>query len=114
MKIKETIHQKVAVLTLKGKLMGPPGTMELYEAVNNLLSDGVFRFVLDLKRVTWINSLGIGTIMKCLSTVKKADGQIHLANISEKVNSVFAMSQLTKVFTIHEQVENAVDVLNKS
>ena len=88
MKIKETIHQKVAVLSLRGKLMGPPATQELNESVVALINDGVIRIVLDLSHVNWINSLGIGSIMKCLTSIRKADGHFHLAGLTEKVQSV--------------------------
>jgi len=113
MKIKETIHQKVAVLSLRGKMMGPPATSDLHERIDSLLENGVSRIVLDLKHVSWINSLGLGALVKSYSAVQQAKGQLHLVRLSEKVRSVMVMSQLTKVFIIHESVEAAVEELNK-
>ncbi len=113
MKIKETIFQKVAVLSLRGKLMGPPATTKLYDDIVNLIENGVTRIVLDFKHLNWINSLGMGSIVKSYSVVQKANGHIHLVGLGEKVRSVFVMSQLTKVFTIHDSVEDAVEELNK-
>ena len=113
MKIKESIHQKVAVLSLRGKLMGPPATNELFERVTLLMEDGVSRIVFDLKHVNWINSLGVGAIVKCYSAVQKGNGHLHLVGLSEKVRSVFVLSQLTKVLTIHDKTDEAVEELNK-
>lgn len=114
MKIKETMYQKVAVLSLRGNLMGPPESDKLFENVKGLIEDGVTRVVFDLKHVNWINSLGVGSIMKCFMTLKEAKGSLHLVSLTEKVRSIFVMSQLTKVFVIHEKVEQAVEQLNNT
>ncbi len=114
MKIKETIHRKVAVLTLRGKLMGPPDTTEFYQQIEQLLEEGVSRIVVDMHNVNWINSIGVGTLMKCLKLVQRADGHLHLANLSDKVQSIFAMSQLTKVFSIHNDVDAGIKELNQT
>ncbi len=114
MKIKEKMHQKVAVLTIKGKLMGPPATIKLVEDVEELIQDGVKRVVLDLKHVNWINSMGVGSILKALSRLNKAGGVLHLVGLTEKVRSVFMMSQLTKIIPINETVNEAIEELNKN
>jgi len=114
MKIKETINKKVAVLSIHGNLMGPPDTIDLYERVRDLTENGVFRIILDLKHVKWINSLGVGAIMHALSIIQKVDGQLHLANLTDKVRSVFVMSQLNKLFEIHESIDEGVKVLNNT
>ena len=112
MKIKETFYRKVAVLSLRGKLMGPPASTDLYEKVTALLEEGVTRIVFDLGHVNWINSLGVGAIVKCFTAVNSAKGALHLVKLTDKVRSVFVMSQLTKIFKIHDSVENAVEELN--
>jgi len=114
MKIKETLYQKTAVLSLRGKLMGPPASTKLYEDVINLLENGVIRIVFDLSHVNWINSLGVGAIVKCYTAVEKYKGLLHLVGLTEKVKSIFVMSQLTKIFTIHDSVDNAVAELNNT
>lgn len=113
MKIKDSIHQKVAVLAISGSLMGPPDTNELIEKIENLIQNGIFRIVIDFKHVKWINSLGVGSIMRCRSMVEKTEGWMHLSGLTEKVRSVFVMAQLTKVFTIHESVDEAIEALNQ-
>jgi len=112
MKIRENIIQRVAVLTVIGKLMGPVESNKLHESVKNLISEGVFRIVLDLSHVNWINSIGVGSIMRCYTEMAAVHGSLHLTGLSEKVRSVFIISQLTRVFTIHENVYDAVNVLN--
>jgi anti-anti-sigma factor len=113
MKIKESIHQKVAVLAINGTLMGPPHTNELVENLEHLIENGIFRIVIDFKHVKWINSLGVGSIMRCRSIVERAEGWLHLSGLTDKVRSVFVMAQLTKVFEIHDSSDEAVEALNQ-
>ena len=84
MKIKETLYQKVAVLSLRGKLMGPPASTKLYDDVVNLLENGVIRIVFDLSHVNWINSLGVGAIVKCYTAIEKYKGLLHLVLRDER------------------------------
>ena len=113
MKIKEKMHQKVAELELHGKLMGPPETARLVNIVSNLLEDGVSRIVINMKHVNWINSLGLGSIVKCITAVRDEKGVLHLSGLTEKVRSLFMMSQLIKIVTIHEKAEEAIETLNE-
>jgi anti-sigma B factor antagonist len=114
MKIKESIHQKVAVLSLRGKLMGPPETTHLFRDVQELIADGVTRVVLDLGHVNWINSMGVGAIMKSYAELNKTDGELRLVGLTQKVHSVFMMTQLTRVLAIHNTIEEAVEELNET
>jgi anti-anti-sigma factor len=113
MKIKESIHQKVAVLSLRGNLMGPPESTKLYEHVRNLIDDGISRIALDLQYVSWINSLGVGAIMQCYKSLNQVDGNLRLIGLTEKVQSIFMMTQLTKVLTINTSVKEAIEELNQ-
>lgn len=113
MKIKETIHQKVAVLTLKGSLMGPPESVKLYGDVKGLVEDGFKRIVFDFSGVNWMNSLGVGSVMKCLTLLNNKEGYLYLVGLTDKVKSVFMVTQLLKVFVIKESVEEAINELNE-
>ncbi len=95
------------------KLMGSPETKELYNEVCLLIQDGVIRVVFDLTHLNWINSMGMGMIMKCLTTLNKANGHLRLVGLSEKTRSVFIMTQLINVFVFHDSVDSAVEELNK-
>jgi anti-sigma B factor antagonist len=114
MKIREAIHQKVAVLSLRGNLMGPPESTKLYEHVSNLIDDGISRIALDLQHVSWINSLGVGAIMQCFKALNEVDGHLRLVGLTEKVHSIFMMTQLTKVLMINTSVDEAIQELNQT
>jgi len=108
MNIKEKMHGDVAVVALKGNLMGEPDTTEVREKVYSLLQDDMKKIVLDLGKVKWINSSGLGSLIAAMTSVKNKGGEMRLANITEKVESVFMITQLIKVFKTYETVDRAV------
>jgi anti-anti-sigma regulatory factor len=54
----------------------------------------------------------VGSIMKCLTSIKNIEGYLYLVGLTEKVKSIFVVTQLIKVFTIKDSVEEAVEELN--
>jgi anti-sigma B factor antagonist len=109
MKFKDKIQRDVGVLSLKGKLMGYPETDQLYDEVRGFLGQGIKKILIDLNGVSWMNSMGVGSLMRCFATVKNNNGDIHLARLTEKTRSIFVMMQLIRVFDIHETVEEGID-----
>ncbi len=109
MKIKDKIEDGIGVLTLKGKLMGYPETDDLYTEMKSFLGQKVNRIVIDLNGVSWMNSMGVGSLMRCLTTIRNAQGDVRLARMGEKARNVFVITQLISIFKIFETVEEAVD-----
>jgi anti-sigma B factor antagonist len=108
MNIKEKMYDDVAVVALKGNLMGEPDTTDVREKIYSLLQDDVKKVVLDLGKVKWINSSGLGALIAAMTSVKNKGGDLRLANVTEKVESVFMITQLIKVFKTYETVDRAV------
>ncbi len=109
MKILTDVKHGVVVLTPKGNLMGAPETEEFREAIKQQLQVGATKFVIDLKSVKWMNSLGLGSLISAYTSVKNKDGLMVIANVSEKVESVFMITQLIKVFQNYKSVDEALD-----
>lgn len=107
MQIKVTFKDSVAVISLKGDLMGDPETTELREHIYGLISDGFLQVVVDVGKVKWINSSGLGALISSLTSVKSKGGDLRIANLSEKVKNLFVITQLVKVFKTYESVDRA-------
>jgi len=114
MKIKEKIENHVAVLSLSGKMMGGPETTALHDHIRGLLNDGINKVVVDLGGVKWINSSGLGVLMAAMTTLKNADGQLKLANVTEKVESLLMITQLMRIFETYDSVERAVSAMTEN
>ncbi len=108
MTIKETIQGDVVILSLKGNLMGEPETSELRDKIKGLLTDGFLKIVLDASGVKWMNSSGLGAIISALTSVNNKGGDIRIAHVTEKIKSLFMITQLIKVFKTFDSNERAV------
>jgi anti-sigma B factor antagonist len=107
MKIKDKIEDGIGILTLKGKLMGYPETDELHDEMKSFLGQKINKIVIDLNGVSWMNSMGVGALMRCLTTIRNAEGDLRIARMSEKARSVFVITQLISIFKIFETVDEA-------
>jgi len=108
MTLKEKMHGSVPVISLKGNLIGEPDTENVRDKIYSLLQEGFNNIVIDMKGVRWISSSGLGTLIAALTSVRNKSGDLRLSNITEKVESLFAITQLVKVFKTYETVDRAV------
>ena len=108
MQIKEKIEKGVAIVSLKGDLLGEPDTTNIREKVRTLISGSVKNVILDLGGVNYMTSSGLGTLISTLTTTRNAGGDLRLARVEGKVQNLFVMTQLVKVFDTYETVDEAV------
>ena len=108
MKIIENMEGNVAVLTLKGKMMGGPEMKDLHDHVKSLMSEGSKNVVIDLSKVKWLNSSGLGALMGALTTLRGEGGDLKLANVSDKIQSLLMITKLMSIFETYETIEKAV------
>jgi len=114
MKIKEKIENQVAVLSLSGKMMGGPETTALHDHIRGLMNDGIKKVVIDLGGVKWINSSGLGVLMAAMTTLKNSEGQMKLANVTEKVESLLMITQLMRIFDTYDSIDRAVAAMSEN
>jgi len=108
MQIKEKIENDVAILTMKGDLLGEPDTTNVRDKIHSLVSDDVKKVVIDLGGVNYMNSSGLGTLISALTTMRNAEGELCLARVGKKVQNLFVITQLVKVFDTYETVDRAL------
>ncbi len=108
MQIKEKMEDDVAVITLKGDLLGEPDTTNIRDKVHSLVNDDVKHVVIDLGGVNYMNSSGLGTLISALTSVRNSGGDLRLARVGGKVQNLFVMTQLVKVFDTYETVDRAL------
>lgn len=107
----EKIINGVAVITLKGKLMGGEDTNEVHEKVKHLISESTKNVVIDLSKIKWLNSQGLGMLMACLTSVKNAGGDLKISGATERVKSILMVTRLITIFKNFETVDEAVNSL---
>ena len=108
MSVKEKIVGDVAVLTVSGKLMGGSETWDVHTKVKSLIADGVKKVVVDLSKVRWMNSQGLGMLMSCHTSLKNSDGKLKIASATDKVKSLFMITQMITIFDTSDNAASAV------
>lgn len=108
MALKEKIEENIAVLTVSGKLMGGDETREVHEKVKSLIADGLKKVVIDLSKVKWLNSSGLGMLISCLTSLSNAGGGLKIAGATDRVNSLFMITKLITVFETFETTDRAI------
>lgn len=96
-----------AVISFKGKLMGGPDAKDFHDAVNNILESGKKNVIIDLSEVKFVNSSGLGNIVRCFGTVKDAGGQLKLSGVTDKIEGLLSITRLNSVFDQYSTVEEA-------
>ena len=110
-KVIDKTTDAVAVLVLEGKLTGLEGRGVIQEKVRESTKGKIDNVVLDLHRVTWIDSTGLGELIASLSSIKKKGGNLVLTNIQSPVQSLLKMTNLDQIFQTYGSVEEAVNDL---
>ena len=80
----------------------------LRERLNDLVGDGHHHLVVDMEHVDFLDSTGLGVLVGGLKRVRSHDGSLRLVCTQEKILKVFRITGLTKVFPIHDTVDEAV------
>ena len=98
----------VAVATLSGDAMGGPDGSALLDRLHALRADGVRRVVVDLGGVDHMNSSGLGMLIGALTSARNAGGDLKLAAVPRRVQTLLSVTRLTDVFETHDTAEAAV------
>lgn len=94
MEIRERHEDGVTILDLEGQLtLGDPTRM-LKREVDRLVELGIRRVVLDLEKVPYIDSTGLGEIVRSHTTLARRGGELRITNMNEKVHKLFALTRI--------------------
>lgn len=108
LKIKERTRDGIVILELHGKLMGGPDAATFNDTLKTLLHEGHRNVLVDLGKINWVNSTGLGILISGYSTVKKSGGDLKLLHVSDRIESIFMVSKLHTVFMSFSDEDEAV------
>ena len=109
MRISEKSHGEVTILTISGKMMIDAKSTDLHKYIKDLIDKNQTKIVIDLGKVTWFASVGLGAILASYTSLKNAGGNLKLARSTRKIRSVLFFTQLIKVLEDYDTVKEAVD-----
>lgn len=96
------------VLTVSGRITLGEGNVMLREIVGELADKGHKRIVLNLADVNYIDSSGLGELVKAHTTVRNKGGELKLASVNKRVNDLLQLTHLSAVFDIHNDEASAL------
>ena len=108
MKISKKPEGDIMVLHLSGKIMGGPDYEKFHGEVKTLISEGYVDILLNLNKVSWINSTGLGILVTAYHTVKKNDGRLKICSVSERIDNILNVTQLKLVFETSDDCDEAI------
>jgi len=102
MKTKVRNIGKVTVLDLAGKITIGEGDVVLREEVNKLLESDRKSILLNLDKVTYMDSAGIGELVACYKRAAESGARLKLLNPSGRVSDLLSLTKLQQVFEIYK------------
>lgn len=106
MELNFELKENVGVLKVSGRL-DAYNAAEFKESFTKYTEQTV-NFVLDLSSLDFLDSTGLGSLVACLKAISEKDGDIKIANMSEKPRMVFEITRAHKIFDIFDDVDVAV------
>jgi anti-sigma B factor antagonist len=106
-KVKERYN--CIVIEFKGNVMGGPDAVSLNEKLHELIDEGKKNVVVDLSKVKFMNSSGLGMLIGALTTMRNAGGDLRIANATDKIESLLVITKLITVFQHFRSVDKAVE-----
>ena len=98
----------VTILDLSGRITLGEGSVQLRDAVRDLLAKGSKLILLNLGDVNYIDSSGIGELVSAYTTVRNQGGELKLLNLTKKVHDLLQITKLYTVFDVKDDEASAI------
>ncbi len=99
---------EVVILEPKGSLVGGEETDELRNAVAESIEKGNKKLVVDLGKVTYMNSTAIGALVSAHTSYVNRKGKIVLCNVNKNITNIFVVTKLSMIFQVVETRPEAI------
>lgn len=104
----------ILVVTIQGNLMGADAAgKQLLDSVTEQVNESVTLCAIDLSRVDYINSTGIGVLINILTKMRNRNGEVVLINPSEQIKKLLIITKLNSIFDVVGSREEAINQLKK-
>jgi anti-sigma B factor antagonist len=108
MQIEERQVGEIMILDLKGKITLGEGDEVLKDKINSLILQNKKRILLNLADVPYIDSAGLGEIVRTYTTVSRQGGQLKLVNLTKRITDLLMITKLLTVFETFDIEQDAI------
>ena len=88
----------VVILDLEGKILLGEGDVEIKQAIDDIIAQGKKNILLNMARVPYVDSAGLGEIIRCFTAIRKSGGQLKLLSPNERLVDLLTITKLVNVF----------------
>ena len=108
MKIKEREVNGIIIIAPEGKITLGDGDQELGEAVRGALDKGMLKIVVNMTKVTTLDSSGLGELVGCYTSIKNRQGELRICGLNSRIFSLMQMTSLYSVFDVKDTEAEAL------
>lgn len=102
----------ITIVHLRGQFIGGDETDQLRTLLNRLAEEKKAALIIDLEKVTYLNSTALGVLISTHANFTKRNSKVALCNISKNIENIFVITKLTLVFDIYPTVDDAIQKLS--
>ena len=84
------------------------------DAIQELVNENRYRILVNLKKLDYISSAGLGVFMGFIEDIRENKGDIKLSNLSPRVFKVFDLLGFPALFEIYDEEEQAINKFNEA
>jgi anti-sigma B factor antagonist len=111
-KVATNIFDDVVVLEVDG-VVDAEHCVQLKKAIQKVRGEGIRHFVLDLHKVGFIDSTGLGILISLMRQQRERGCELRLTGLQDEVRAIFEITRLFRVFDITSDVQTAVNDLRQ-
>ena len=108
MKFSSRQVENIVIIDIEGKILLGDGDVEIKQAVDNHLAKGQKNILLNLVNVPYIDSAGLGEIIRCFTSVRKNGGDLKLLAPNQRLIDLLGVTKLVNVFDWYGDESSAV------
>jgi len=109
LEIQQREREGITILELKGRITMGPESSALRDKCNELSAEGKRSLVLEMAGVDFIDSTGLGALVMCATSLRKAGGQMKLVAVNRRNIELLLMTKLATVFEIFADEQDAIN-----
>ncbi len=108
MDISTTIEKGVAIMHIDGRLTIGSGDVTFRDAFVSVLDEGHTKILIDVKGVDYVDSAGLGELIRTRATAANRGAEVKLLHVQERVKKVLLLTRLIGVFEIFDSQDEAI------
>jgi anti-anti-sigma factor len=99
----------VVIIDIEGKILLGDGDVEIKQAVDEHLAQGRKKVILNLAKVPYIDSAGLGEIIRCYTAIRKSGGDLKLLAPNPRLVDLLGVTKLVNVFDWYSDETSALE-----